>query len=61
MDSVAAIKSASVQLKTQHKKINIDEIEDVQDDMADLLEDMNEIQEAMGRSYGYVYRFFKKG
>lgn len=58
MDSVAAIKSASVQLKTQHKKINIDEIEDVQDDMADLLEDMNEIQEAMGRSYGYVYRFF---
>ena len=26
----------------------------MQDDMADLLEDMNEIQEIMGRSYGYA-------
>lgn len=30
-------------------------VQDVQDDMADLMEDMNEIQELMGRSYGYVY------
>jgi len=28
--------------------------QDMQDDMADLLEDMNEIQEIMGRSYGYA-------
>jgi hypothetical protein len=29
-------------------------MKDVQDDMADLMEDMNEIQELMGRSYGCV-------
>ena len=37
MDTVSAMKSATAQLKVEHKKINIDEIEDVQDDMADLL------------------------
>lgn len=26
----------------------------MQDDLADMMEDMNEIQEIMGRSYGYV-------
>ncbi|GMF15713.1 unnamed protein product [Phytophthora lilii] len=30
-------------------------MQDVQDDMADLMEDMNEIQDIIGRSYGYVH------
>ncbi|KAJ0400189.1 hypothetical protein ATCC90586_009325 [Pythium insidiosum] len=50
--TVSAMKSAAVQLKAETKKINLNELEDMQDDMADLLEDMNEIQEIMGRSYG---------
>ncbi|KAF4324528.1 hypothetical protein BBO99_00001761 [Phytophthora kernoviae] len=50
--TVAAMKSAAVQLKAETQKIDISELEDVQDDMADLMEDMNEIQEIMGRSYG---------
>ncbi|KAG6964447.1 hypothetical protein JG688_00007685 [Phytophthora aleatoria] len=52
ISTVAAMKSAAVQLKVETQKIDISELEDVQDDMADLMEDMNEIQEIMGRSYG---------
>ncbi|DBA02476.1 TPA: hypothetical protein N0F65_008690 [Lagenidium giganteum] len=52
LDTVSAMKVATVQLKAEHKKINLDELENLQDDMADLLEDMSEIQEALGRSYG---------
>ncbi|KAL4159722.1 hypothetical protein PRNP1_000295 [Phytophthora ramorum] len=52
ISTVAAMKSAAVQLKAETQKIDISELEDVQDDMADLMEDMNEIQEIMGRSYG---------
>ncbi|KAG6598008.1 Charged multivesicular body protein 5 [Phytophthora cinnamomi] len=39
-------------MKAETQKIDISELEDVQDDMADLMEDMNEIQEIIGRSYG---------
>jgi charged multivesicular body protein 5 len=49
--TVAAMKAASSQLKTQYKEINIDEIEDITDDLADMMEDLNEVNEAMGRSY----------
>ena len=49
--TVAAMKSANTQLKVAYKDINIDEIEDINDDLADMMEDMNEINEAMGRSY----------
>ncbi|RMX66894.1 hypothetical protein KXD40_005799 [Peronospora effusa] len=52
ISTVAAMKSAVVQLGVETKKINMSELEDAQDDMADLMEDMNEIQELMGRSYG---------
>ncbi|RLN62304.1 hypothetical protein BBJ28_00019992 [Nothophytophthora sp. Chile5] len=47
--TVAAMKSAAVQLKAETQKIDISELEDVQDDMADLMEDMNEIQDIIGR------------
>jgi charged multivesicular body protein 5 len=34
------------------KEMNIDEVEDLHDDMTDLMEDTNEIQDILGRSYG---------
>merc|ERR1711863_164583 len=36
----------------KQKKINIGKIERMQDDLHDLMEDSNEIQDIMGRSYG---------
>lgn len=42
---VAALKAASTQVKAEHKKIDINQIEDVQDDLEDMFEDMNEINE----------------
>lgn len=50
--TVAAMKDGVSQMKKEFKKINIDEIEDVQDDMADMLEQSDEIQETLGRTYG---------
>ncbi|KAH8406246.1 hypothetical protein KR215_009044 [Drosophila sulfurigaster] len=50
--TVAAMKDGVKQMKTEYKKINIDQIEDIQDDMADMLEQADEVQEAMGRTYG---------
>ena len=50
-DTVGAMKDANKALKKQFKAININQVEDMQDDMADLLEQAEEIQEAMGRSY----------
>ncbi|KAH8307355.1 hypothetical protein KR044_010662 [Drosophila immigrans] len=50
--TVTAMKDGVKQMKTEYKKINIDQIEDIQDDMADMLEQADEVQEAMGRTYG---------
>lgn len=50
--TVAAMKDAATTLKAETKKLNIDSIEDTQDDLADMMEDMNEINDMMGRSYG---------
>lgn len=50
--TVAAMKTGLKQMKKEHKKINIDEIEDLQDDMEDMLELADEVQETLGRSYG---------
>jgi len=49
--TVAAMKDANKALKKQFKQININQVEDMQDDMADLLEQAEEVQNAMGRSY----------
>ena len=38
------------EMKREYKKVNIDKIEDLQDDMEDMMEEANEIQEAMGKS-----------
>ena len=50
-NTVEAMKDANKALKKQFKAINIDQVEDMQDDMSDLLEQAEEIQSAMGRSY----------
>merc|ERR1719231_1681289 len=50
-DTVKAMKDANKALKKQFKEINIDQVEDLQDDMADLMEQAEEVQSALGRSY----------
>ena len=39
-------------MKKEFKHINIDQVEDLQDELGDMMEEANEIQEAMGRQYG---------
>uniref|UniRef100_A0A0K8TTJ4 Charged multivesicular body protein 5 n=1 Tax=Tabanus bromius TaxID=304241 RepID=A0A0K8TTJ4_TABBR len=50
--TVVAMKDGVHQMKKEFKNINIDHIEDIQDDMADMLEQADEVQEALGRTYG---------
>ncbi|KAI7695586.1 Charged multivesicular body protein 5 [Sarcoptes scabiei] len=50
--TVEAMKLGVKEMKREYKKVNIDQIEDLQDDLADMMEDANEVQEALGRSYG---------
>ncbi|RKP20461.1 charged multivesicular body protein 5 [Rozella allomycis CSF55] len=50
--TVDAMKIAAKEMKTQFKAINIDKIDNLQDEIEDLLEQSNEVQEALGRSYG---------
>ncbi|CAM9456066.1 unnamed protein product [Sphacelaria rigidula] len=45
------MKDAQKGLKKEVKKINLTDVENMTDDMADLMEDMDEINEIMGRSY----------
>lgn len=51
MTTVEVMKSTQKTLKQQYGKIDIDKIEKLQDEMADLMEMGNEIQESLGRSY----------
>ncbi|XP_014667932.1 PREDICTED: charged multivesicular body protein 5-like [Priapulus caudatus] len=50
--TVDAMKIANKEMKKEYKKVNIDQIEDLQDDMTDMLELADEVQESLGRSYG---------
>lgn len=50
--TVSAMRDGVGQMKKEFKKVNIEEIEDLQDDMADMLEQSDEVQEALGRTYG---------
>merc|ERR1719421_1878422 len=50
-DTVKAMKGANKELKKQFKSININQVEDLQDDMSDLLEQAEEVQNALARSY----------
>jgi len=51
MATVDAMKVANKELRKQYGKIDIDKIETIHYDMEDLLEQANEIQESLGRSY----------
>ncbi|KAJ2722430.1 Vacuolar protein-sorting-associated protein 60 [Coemansia sp. Benny D115] len=51
MSTMQAMQDANKAMKKQYKNVNIDKIYDMQDEMADLLEQANEVQELMGRSY----------
>ena len=50
--TVQTMKEATKTLKAEYKKINVSQVEDLQDEMQDLMEDAAEIQEVMGRAYG---------
>ncbi|XP_055911826.1 charged multivesicular body protein 5 [Eupeodes corollae] len=49
--TVIAMKDGVKQMKKEFKNINIDSIEDIHDDMADMLEEADEVQQALGRTY----------
>ncbi|CAI2353289.1 unnamed protein product [Caenorhabditis sp. 36 PRJEB53466] len=49
--TVAAMKDGLKTMQKEYKKMNIDKIEDLQDQMEDMLDLNNEIQEAMSRQY----------
>lgn len=51
MVTVEAMKNANKQLRKEYGKVDIDQIENMHDDMQDLLEQANQIQESLGRSY----------
>jgi len=51
MVTVDAMKTANKELKKTYGKVDIDKIESVHYDMEDLLEQANEVQEMLGRSY----------
>jgi charged multivesicular body protein 5 len=52
MATVDAMSTANKEMKKTYGKIDIDKIERVQDEMEDLIEQANEVQESLGRSYG---------
>jgi charged multivesicular body protein 5 len=51
MTTVDAMKTTTKELKKQYGKVDIDKIERLQDEMADLMDVGNEIQDAISRSY----------
>ena len=51
MTTVDVMKQTNKSLKQQYGKIDIDKIERMQDEMADLMEMGNDIQESISRSY----------
>ncbi|KAJ5138819.1 hypothetical protein N7535_006551 [Penicillium sp. DV-2018c] len=51
MTTVDAMKTTTKELKKQYGKVDVDKIEQMQDEMADLMEIGNEIQESISRAY----------
>lgn len=51
MTQVDAMKTTNKELRRQYGKIDIDKIERLQDEMADLMDVGNEIQESLARGY----------
>lgn len=51
MTTIDAMKTTTKELRKQYGKVNIDKIEKLQDEMADLMDMGNDIQDAISRSY----------
>lgn len=51
MTTVDAMKTTNKELRKQYGKVDLDKIERLQDEMADLMDVSNEIQETLARSY----------
>ena len=49
------MKEANKVQKEQMAKFDMDEVEDLFDDMADMMADQEDIQEMMGRNFGVEY------
>ncbi|CAK9303547.1 unnamed protein product [Gordionus sp. m RMFG-2023] len=47
-----AMKMGVKEMRKEYKHVNIDKIDEVQDDLEDLLDQANEVQDALGRQYG---------
>ncbi|KAK0519504.1 Vacuolar protein-sorting-associated protein 60 [Tilletia horrida] len=52
MATVDAMQTANKEMRRTYGKIDLDKIERVQDEMEDLIEQANEVQETLGRTYG---------
>ncbi|KAG9010848.1 hypothetical protein FRB90_007611, partial [Tulasnella sp. 427] len=52
MATLDAMKQANTEMKRQYGKIDVDKIEQIHYDMEDMIEQANEIQESLSRSYG---------
>ena len=50
-EHISAMRDASKTLQHQNAAVNLDELEDMQDDFADMLADADEVQDVLGRSY----------
>ncbi|CEP10186.1 hypothetical protein [Parasitella parasitica] len=51
MATMDAMQTANKEMKKQYKNVNLDKIDQLQDEMEDLIEQANEVQETLGRSY----------
>lgn len=52
LETVAAMKQGAKEMKQAYKKLNLDKVEDVQDELTELMAESAEVQEVFGRSYG---------
>eukprot|EP01061_Rhynchopus_euleeides_P030575 TRINITY_DN50778_c0_g1_i1.p2 TRINITY_DN50778_c0_g1~~TRINITY_DN50778_c0_g1_i1.p2 ORF type:complete len:217 (+),score=102.35 TRINITY_DN50778_c0_g1_i1:217-867(+) len=50
-EQVQCLKATATQLKTEHKKLDVGDVEKLQDELQDLYDDNQEIQEILGRNY----------
>lgn len=55
INTVAALKQANIAQKEVMKNFDMDQMEDLFDDMADMMADMDEINEVMARTYNCEY------
>lgn len=51
-ETVQVMKATAKEMKQQHKMLNIDKVESLRDQLEDMMQDSNEINEIMARSYG---------